>query len=212
MADRTRQTRKRRATTSRIQDAALSLFQEKGYEQTTLQEIAERADVATRTLTHHFPAKHDLVIAVGPWSLDSLRAELGESHDPEAVLSAVRRWYLDGVRAAMVDEDEDAFWSQRRARARVIRDSKVLQGYATASFAEFEQLIALHLASRGGEPAPGPLVPRLVALSIMGGLRELHFFYPDVHAHGSSIEELLDVVLDFARAGLSPFSPALPDG
>ena len=210
MADRTRQTRKRRATTNRIQEAALALFQEKGYDQTTLQEIADRADVATRTLTHHFAAKHDLVIGVGPWSLDRLRAELGSNHEPEAVLAAVRRWYLDGVRSASADEGEDAFWAQRRARARVIRETKVLQGYATASFTEFEDLIARHLAE-GGHLAHRSLVPRLAALTIMGGLRELHFFSVETLSPGSSAEDMVGVLLEFARLGLERFSLASQD-
>ncbi|MFF5435325.1 TetR/AcrR family transcriptional regulator [Streptomyces griseofuscus] len=44
--------------------AALELFAEQGYDQTSVDEIAERADVARGTFFNHFPHKEDLI---GTW-------------------------------------------------------------------------------------------------------------------------------------------------
>jgi len=52
-----RRDRHRQATRTRILDAALALFLEQGYAATSVDEIAERADVARRTLFNHFVRK-----------------------------------------------------------------------------------------------------------------------------------------------------------
>jgi AcrR family transcriptional regulator len=49
--------RKNSATRARIADAALELFITQGYFQTTIDQIAEVADVSRRTVFHHFPTK-----------------------------------------------------------------------------------------------------------------------------------------------------------
>src|SRR5689334_9528773 len=54
--------RKRRATRATIQRAALKLFLEQGYEQTTTSEIAAAAEVSPGTLFNYFRRKEDLVL------------------------------------------------------------------------------------------------------------------------------------------------------
>ena len=56
--------RKRLARHETIVDAAMTLFQEKGYEQTTMEEIAAEADVSAPTLYRYFPKKTELLIAL----------------------------------------------------------------------------------------------------------------------------------------------------
>ena len=45
----------------RLQQAALELFRERGYEQTTASEIAARAGVTERTFFRHFPDKREVL-------------------------------------------------------------------------------------------------------------------------------------------------------
>ncbi|MYZ38175.1 MULTISPECIES: TetR/AcrR family transcriptional regulator [unclassified Streptomyces] len=55
----------RRANTrQRIQDIALELFAEQGYEKTSLREIAERLDVTKAALYYHFKTKEDILISL----------------------------------------------------------------------------------------------------------------------------------------------------
>ncbi|MFF5567962.1 TetR/AcrR family transcriptional regulator [Streptomyces sp. NPDC012623] len=51
-------------TRRRIQDVALELFAEQGYEKTSLREIAERLDVTKAALYYHFKTKEDIIISV----------------------------------------------------------------------------------------------------------------------------------------------------
>jgi AcrR family transcriptional regulator len=72
-----RRERKKAATRQAIADAALRLFLERGYDQVSIRDIANEADVATTTLFKHFPSKEALL-----FDLDT---------DREAELAAVVR-------------------------------------------------------------------------------------------------------------------------
>ncbi|MEU5546481.1 TetR/AcrR family transcriptional regulator [Streptomyces sioyaensis] len=51
-------------TRQRIQDVALELFSEQGYEKTSLREIAEKLEVTKAALYYHFKTKEDIVISL----------------------------------------------------------------------------------------------------------------------------------------------------
>lgn len=55
---------RRKDTRQRIQDTALELFLEHGYEKTSLREIAERLDVTKAALYYHFKTKEDIVLSL----------------------------------------------------------------------------------------------------------------------------------------------------
>ncbi|HVV13807.1 TetR/AcrR family transcriptional regulator [Amycolatopsis sp.] len=68
---------RRSDTRERIQQIALDLFVEQGYEKTSLREIAEQLDVTKAALYYHFRTKEDIVASV----LDDLAASLDEVLD-----------------------------------------------------------------------------------------------------------------------------------
>ncbi|MBB3691978.1 TetR/AcrR family transcriptional regulator [Sphingomonas sp. BK580] len=55
-----RRTRKRLATRQAISDVATRLFMERGFDQVTIDEIANAADVGRMTVFNHFPRKEDM--------------------------------------------------------------------------------------------------------------------------------------------------------
>ncbi|MEW2549655.1 TetR/AcrR family transcriptional regulator [Streptomyces sp. NPDC047002] len=57
-------TQRRGDTRQRIQDVALDLFVERGYEKTSLREIAERLDVTKAALYYHFKTKEDILVGL----------------------------------------------------------------------------------------------------------------------------------------------------
>ncbi|MFI6644502.1 TetR/AcrR family transcriptional regulator [Streptomyces sp. NPDC050504] len=63
MGSSTRQPR-RGDTRLRIQEVALELFGEQGYEKTSLREIAERLDVTKAALYYHFKTKEDILVTL----------------------------------------------------------------------------------------------------------------------------------------------------
>ncbi|MCK8437873.1 helix-turn-helix transcriptional regulator [Streptomyces sp. D2-8] len=61
--DGTRQ-RRRGNTRRRIQDVALELFAEHGYEKTSLREIAEHLEVTKAALYYHFKTKEEILVSI----------------------------------------------------------------------------------------------------------------------------------------------------
>ncbi|MEU6541300.1 TetR/AcrR family transcriptional regulator [Streptomyces sp. NPDC047000] len=78
---------------NRLYDAALKLFTEKGYEQTSVDEIAEEADVARRTFFNYFQRKEDLIDTWGERRRSRLRDQLeaAAQHGPDSVLLSLER-------------------------------------------------------------------------------------------------------------------------
>jgi AcrR family transcriptional regulator len=90
-------------TRNRIQAVALELFNEQGYEATSLREIAERLGVTKAALYYHFKTKEDIVGSLVQDRLDALAAlvEWAESQPPGPHLrEAVIRRYSDELRDA----------------------------------------------------------------------------------------------------------------
>jgi AcrR family transcriptional regulator len=72
-----RRERKKLRTRALIQQEALRLFLEKGFEATTIEEIAEAADIATSTFFNYFPTKEDVVLQddLDPVLLEAINVE-----------------------------------------------------------------------------------------------------------------------------------------
>jgi AcrR family transcriptional regulator len=76
---------------------AAKIFAKRGYDQTTMQELAASMDLAAGTLYHYFAGKEDLLMAICDQLMEPLLDQAGEllggDRDPEAQLRAVvRRW------------------------------------------------------------------------------------------------------------------------
>ena len=67
-----RRERRRQALHDRLRDTARALFDQKGFEATTVDEICARADVAQKTFFNHFPTKHHVVREIAEGFLDEL--------------------------------------------------------------------------------------------------------------------------------------------
>jgi TetR/AcrR family transcriptional regulator, regulator of mycofactocin system len=84
-------TRKKARTRLAIQDAALDLFAEQGFEATTVEQIALRADVSPSTFFRYFATKADIILSDHDTQLGQLCAEV--RNQPQAIreLEVVRR-------------------------------------------------------------------------------------------------------------------------
>src|SRR5690348_12993074 len=83
-------------TRSRIQAVALELFTEKGYEATSLREIAERLGVTKAALYYHFKTKEDIVASLMEDRVEAMTELLdwakGQPHTRELRREFVRRY------------------------------------------------------------------------------------------------------------------------
>ncbi|MFG2085039.1 MULTISPECIES: TetR family transcriptional regulator [unclassified Spirillospora] len=97
--------RKKRRTRQAIANAALHLFAERGYEETTIAEIAAAADVSPRTFFSYFPSKEDVVFA----EIDERLAEVSEQlrRTPgETPMETIRRSVMDVLEALVSEHGE----------------------------------------------------------------------------------------------------------
>jgi AcrR family transcriptional regulator len=141
----------------RLERAAVELWTERGFEQTTAAEIAERAGLTKRTFFRHFADKRDVLFA----DSDSLRelivkavAGTPESSAPIAAVAA-------GIQAAAVVLQEH----QERARSLhvVIAATPELRERELVKFGEFAAAMAETLRGRG-------VADRAAALAAEAGL------------------------------------------
>ena len=97
--------RKKQRTRRAIATAALRLFAERGYEETTIADIAAAADVSPRTFFSYFPSKEDVVFA----EVDDRLAEVSERlrRTPgETPLETIRRSVVDVLEAIVSEHGE----------------------------------------------------------------------------------------------------------
>ncbi|MFD6529332.1 TetR/AcrR family transcriptional regulator [Streptomyces sp. NPDC060184] len=82
-----RRARNKQRVRDRLYSSALEVIMEKGYDHASVDEIAERADVARGTFFNYFPRKEDLIGAWAEQRRESIKAAVGETapaHCPSA--------------------------------------------------------------------------------------------------------------------------------
>jgi AcrR family transcriptional regulator len=152
-----RRERKKQETRAALEAAALRLFAQRGYEQTTVEDIADAADVAVRTFFRYFSSKqHVLFGEVTHNIVERLRACLtarpADEPPPEAVLAA-----MDGLVPAGSDQ-----YQQVVARMRLLNQLPELMPAFLMIMHELHEAIAEFVAGRTGEPASA-LYPQVLA-------------------------------------------------
>lgn len=92
MAEETgRRERKKQLTRQALIDAAMRLFEEKGYEQTTVVDITEAADVSDRTFFLHFPTKEDVLLGSTQARRDVALRAVTERRQGDSVVVVLER-------------------------------------------------------------------------------------------------------------------------
>ncbi|GLV73120.1 TetR family transcriptional regulator [Streptomyces hygroscopicus] len=90
--------RKKQRTRDAISDAAITLFVERGFNEVSVAQIAEAAEVSKRTLFAYFPTKEDLVVhRMADHETESARVVRARPAHT-APLDALRDHFLDGLR------------------------------------------------------------------------------------------------------------------
>jgi AcrR family transcriptional regulator len=198
MTDAGLRERKKQRTREAIVVAALRLFEERGFDETTIADIAEAADIAPRTFFGYFPSKEDVVFADFPETLEGLSARLRDRAEDETAIDAIRAW-IDGVL-----EDFDLRDERERCRKRVIGESPALAAHNRALMGQVEELLAEHIAHDLGD-RPDDVRPRMIASAVIGALTALDVKGTDDGDSPPTKEEALAMVDDalrFLQAGI----------
>ena len=139
-----------------IEQAAFRLFAERGFDGTTLADIATAVGVSRRTLFRYYRSKNDIPWGQFDQTLEGFRTLLAQMPETLSVVEAVHQ----GV-VAFNDFPPDARPSHRE-RMRLILETPALQAHSMLRYEEWRAVIADYVAARTGA-RPNELVPRLVA-------------------------------------------------
>ena len=158
-----RRARKRRETYDRIAAEALRLCVALGFERTTIDAIAEAADISRRTFFYYFKSKEEVLLAwQGSGFLDALRPAMLEESPRQAPLDAVRHCLLKLI--SRYETKESIIVD------RLLRSTEALRARKQAIFIEMEE--ALFAAMRELWPQPQRRTTlRMVAMVSMGAMR-----------------------------------------
>lgn len=132
----------------RLQEAALALFAERGFEETTVAEIAERAGLTKRTFFRHFADKREVLFGGSEELLETFVGSLASAPAGAAPIDAVAV-SLDAAGAVLQDRQE---FAQRRQT--VITANRELHERELVKLATIAAALAGGLRERGvAEPA-----------------------------------------------------------
>jgi AcrR family transcriptional regulator len=145
----------------RLAEAAFALFDERGYEQTTVDDITERAGLGRTTFFRYYRSKEDVIFPDHDRLLDLVRDRLLTSSH-HTVMAAVS----DAVRLVLLHYLEEGDLARRRyaltSTAPTLRDREI------ASVARYQRLFREFIADWMGEPGePASLRAELMAAAVV---------------------------------------------
>ena len=186
--------RKKQETRDTIARVALRLFVERGYEHTTLADIAEAANVSKRTIFSYFESKEDILFCDEPVFFAQMKQALEQRPPEQTTIDALRAFF--GTIASL---DETG-----KLRKQIIASDESLRHSERARSGRFEELLVQSIAKDLGTDG-NDIRPNLVAASMTAAFSnvrdrlEAQSGGPIDHEQAMAI---LDEVLDFIRGGL----------
>lgn len=153
----------RRPATTRDQIAAVAmeLFTEHGFDEVSVDDVAEAAGIARRTLFRYYSSKNAIVWGDFDSHLEMMRNLLNDTSESIAIDSALRQALLT------FNEFPAGERARHRTRMRMILEIPTLQAYSMLMYTGWREVIAEFVASRMGRPAQD-LVPQTVGWVMLG--------------------------------------------
>jgi mycofactocin system transcriptional regulator len=153
----------RRRATSRaeLEQTAFTLFTARGFDATTVDEIAAAAGIGRRTFFRYFPSKNDIPWGAFEDELERMRVRL-KACPPEVPL-------MDAIRVALIDFNRvaPAQVPLHRRRMELILRVPTLLAHSTLRFTAWREVVAEFVAERTGR-RPDDLAPQVIAHAVLG--------------------------------------------
>jgi AcrR family transcriptional regulator len=184
--------RKKARTKTAIQQEALRLFREQGYENTTIEQIAEAAEFSPSTFFRYFPTKEDVVMYdnLDPLMIEAFQAQPPELSPVQALRAATQAVFSQLPAEEMQDLREriDLILAVPELRSRLLED-----------FTRTIQMVAAMLANRVGRPADD-FALRIFAGALTGAV--IAAMLAAIDDPSADVFALLDAALTQLEAGL----------
>ena len=195
--------RKKQRTRQGIVDAALRLFAERGFDGTTVGDIAAAADIAPRTFFGYFPTKEAVLFHDFDEVHERFAARLLDRAPGESTIDALRAVIAELVAEADFDDPAE------RLRRDLVRSTPSLREHDRSLLARFEDTLAEAFAGELGV-APRSVRARMVAAAAAAAMSTLEQLYVDedeavegLYARGCDPLPILDEALVFVRGGIA---------
>ncbi|MGC5565449.1 TetR/AcrR family transcriptional regulator [Streptomyces sp. FR-108] len=168
--------------------AAYELFADRGFEATTIADIATAAEVSPRTVTLYFPSKLELAMSEFDSVTDRVRTAVHDREPGLTILDALERWLREETAGPRDLAD---------LTDRVLESNPQLRAVAEARLTEVIKFGAKILAEEQGS-SPDDFGPRMASAAAAAVISEV-CYRPQ--------EADIDTAIAFLRAGLATLPP-----
>jgi TetR/AcrR family transcriptional regulator, regulator of mycofactocin system len=183
---------------------ALRLFSERGFDETTVDEIAAEAGVSRRTFFRYFPSKNAVVMGEFDEEIEIIRGLLAATDPATPMMDAVR----EAVVAANHYRAEDV--PELRSRMNLLGTVPALSAASTVQYAAWEKVISEFCGDRLGQP-PDSLYPLAVGRATLAVCRSAYDRWAE--RADQDLQRYLDAALRALAVGFDEEKlppPALP--
>ncbi|MFF8915384.1 TetR/AcrR family transcriptional regulator [Streptomyces sp. NPDC015032] len=184
--------RKKLRTRIAIRRATYRLISEQGYDATTVEQIAEAAEVSPSTVFRYFAAKEDIVLTD---TYDPvLEARLRNRPADEPPLESLRLIMAEALTMFLAGEENEL-----RERTRLMVEVPAVRARMTETLSETARTLARALADRGGRE-PDDLEVRVFVAAVLAALREATLYWGE-HGQEGDLIGMINRALDTLEGG-----------
>ncbi|PRA80622.1 TetR/AcrR family transcriptional regulator [Microbacterium sp. MYb66] len=145
-----RRERKKAATRKAISDVATMMFLERGFDNVSIREVADAADVSPTTVFAHFPQKEALVFDEDDEQRDRLVSTVRDRPPGTTINRAIHDFYAAELRANVDEHGNDV----TRVFLRFLNETPALRDYAAKMWLRHEDALAEAIADELGLAEP----------------------------------------------------------
>ncbi|WP_406383567.1 TetR/AcrR family transcriptional regulator [Streptomyces sp. NBC_01618] len=186
--------RKKLRTRIAIRRATYRLISEQGYEATTIEQIADAAEVSPSTVFRYFATKEDIVLTDEYDPV--METELRNRPADEPPLVSLRLIMTEALTAFLAGDEEEL-----RQRTRLMVEVPAVRARVAETMSDTAKVLARTLADRSGR-SPDDLEVRVFVAAVLGALREVTLYWGE-HGQEGDLIALVHQALDRLEGGLT---------
>ncbi|MFE7326298.1 TetR/AcrR family transcriptional regulator [Streptomyces sp. NPDC057565] len=186
--------RKKLKTRMAIRSATYRLIAEQGYDATTIEQIAEAAEVSPSTVFRYFATKEDIVLTDEYDPV--MEAEMRNRPPDEPPLESLRFIMTKALTAFLATEEEEL-----RRRTRLMVEVPAVRARISEAMSDTAKILAQVLADRSGRSADD-LEVRVFVAAVLGALREATLYWGEHDQEGDLIA-MINRAMDTLEGGLT---------